>query len=70
MEILYLKLGDKMDETEGVMLIASGYEWLCPECNTFNKFGCEIPKNLVKVMVTCTNCKRKYDIDGFEHAFE
>lgn len=55
-------IGD--DEPESVSLIASGYEWECPHCDTWNK-AIEILEQ-----VTCRKCKRTYPVDGTDHAWE
>ena len=47
---------------ESVQLIASGYEWICPDCNSFNK---EIE---VTERVKCHSCKKTYAVDDYYHA--
>ena len=49
---------------ETVDIIASGYEWLCPECNTLNK---EIEYT---ERVKCSNpqCFTEFETDLSEHA--
>ncbi|MBW1845556.1 MAG: hypothetical protein JRI94_00115 [Deltaproteobacteria bacterium] len=50
---------------ETVGLIASGYEWTCPECDTLNK---EIE---IYNQVTCQNCERTFEVnqEDVNHAF-
>jgi predicted RNA-binding Zn-ribbon protein involved in translation (DUF1610 family) len=52
------------DESESVYLIASGYEWECPNCDKLNE---EIE---ITQRVTCRKCKRTYPVDGADHAWE
>lgn len=47
-----------------VELIASGYEWECPECKTLNK---EIE---AKTQGECKECGADFDTDPPEHAYE
>ncbi len=49
-------------EEEEVTLIASGYEWICPNCNTLNTHSKTAPK------VTCNLCNRTYMTDEALHA--
>lgn len=55
-----------MDEPEQqtVELVASGYEWLCPACETLNH---EIE---VTTQVTCNACGATFETDPPEHAYE
>ena len=48
-----------------VELIASGYEWECPECEFLNK---EIE---ITLTVTCEHCQEKFEVDvyGAHHAY-
>jgi ribosomal protein L37AE/L43A len=51
-------------ERESVTLIASGYEWECPECEELNgTFE-------VTEIVRCQKCGREFDVDNYEHAIE
>lgn len=50
-------------ENETVDMIASGYEWICPECETLNK-EIEWTEN-----VTCEQCGRIYETELPEHAY-
>lgn len=52
-----------MAELQVVDLIASGYEWVCPDCETLNK---EIE---VKETVTCSGCGHTFDANPPEHAY-
>ena len=45
-----------------VELIASGYEWICPNCDDINH---EIE---VTERVQCDNCHASYDVADYEHA--
>ena len=49
---------------ETVDLIASGYEWMCPNCDEQNE---EIE---VLISVTCRKCKQTFGINTVEHAYE
>jgi len=46
-----------------VEVIASGYEWTCPECDELNK---EIE---YRGVYTCQNCGREVEADSPEHAY-
>jgi len=48
---------------ESVELIASGYEWECPECEWLN-LEIEITE-----IVTCTKCNKRFKVDNFYHAY-
>lgn len=54
----------KTKEREQVELIASGYEWGCPNCEHNNN---EIE---VTQTVKCKQCGNKYDVADYEHAIE
>lgn len=45
-----------------VDLIASGYEWKCPECGFLNKEA-EVYSN-----VTCEKCEQVFDVNEYNHA--
>jgi hypothetical protein len=47
---------------ESVDIIASGYEWICPFCETHNE---EIE---VKEKVKCIKCKKVFETNPAEHA--
>ena len=49
---------------ESVELIASGYEWECPECEWLN-LEIEITE-----FVTCEHCKEKFKVTEYYHAYE
>lgn len=46
-----------------VDIIASGYEWICPECETFNQ---EIE---ITETVKCCSCKTTFETNPPEHAY-
>lgn len=46
-----------------VDIIASGYEWRCPKCNTLNK---ELEYNTV---VECTVCYMEFAANPPDHAY-
>jgi len=46
-----------MSYREAVDLIASGYEWLCPECTEFQT-EIEIPRN----DLTCQKCGANFSV--------
>lgn len=48
---------------ERVDLMASGYEWVCPECDTLNH---EIE---AKGKVTCAQCGTECETNPPEHAY-
>ena len=48
---------------ESVDIIASGYEWICPGCETFNK---EIE---ITETVQCKGCGAVFETNPPEHAF-
>lgn len=52
-----------VDQMESVDLIASGYEWICPNCNHLNH---EIE---VTDVVKCGECGNCYATDAPEHAY-
>jgi hypothetical protein len=47
-----------------VDLIASGYEWTCPKCETLNE---EIA---VTEKVSCRKCRRIFNVEDYQHAIE
>lgn len=51
---------------DSVDIIASGYEWICPECNTLNN-EIEYPRGTVR----CCNlqCKTDFECEPPEHAY-
>jgi len=46
-----------------VELIASGYEWECPECSMLNT---EIE---IKEIVMCIKCDNIFEVTDFYHAY-
>lgn len=48
---------------ETVDLIASGYEWTCPNCDDLNK---EIG---IAETVTCNNCNAAFEVAQTDHAY-
>jgi len=50
-------------EKEPVDLIASGYEWECPECEELNhEIEC-------KEQVTCGSCGKVFEANSPEHCY-
>ena len=47
---------------ESVELIASGYEWICPNCDCNNH---EIG---VEEMVVCKDCEEQFEVKEYYHA--
>lgn len=45
-----------------IQLIAGGYEWICPYCDTLNT-EIEVTQN-----VTCSKCKKTYEVEDYQHA--
>lgn len=56
-------LQDNEPETNSVELIASGYDWVCPNCDEFNH---EIE---VTEQVTCKHCQHIYTVAEYYHAY-
>jgi len=52
-----------MPTMESVDLIASGYEWICPNCDNLNK-EIEIPRD----EVLCDKCYNMFKINDVQHA--
>ena len=48
---------------DNVVLIASGYEWTCPECDELNH---EIE---IENQVSCKNCNVVFEVTECEHAY-
>jgi uncharacterized protein (DUF983 family) len=60
-----MKTNKKKEEDIPVVdVIASGYEWICPACDTFHKI-IEFPKNPIR---RCSNCQIKVELNYPEHA--
>lgn len=57
--------GEHQEQKETVDIIASGYEWICPECETLNEV-IEYPKT---GMVQCEGCGKGFCTDLPEHCF-
>lgn len=53
-----------IDDENSVELIASGYEWTCPECNQYNKVI------EVSTEVTCGTCEKTFQVRDYHHAIE
>jgi len=51
---------------ESVDIIASGYEWECPNCETLNKM-IAYPSSQI---VTCASCGNEYEVGLPEHAID
>jgi len=47
-----------------VELIASGYEWNCPDCDHENT-----PIAIAEYVI-CENCKAKKEVTDFHHCYE
>ena len=56
-----------VNENEPVDIIASGYEWICPECDRLNKL-IEYPKS-GKVICQDKNCQQEFQADMPEHCW-
>lgn len=56
------ELEQDVDEPDSVDLIASGYEWICPKCDTLNK---EIETS---ERVTCSSCGASWPVSDYYHA--
>ncbi len=59
-------LGDAdkaVEQSKTVNVIASGYEWVCPTCKTFNR---TIEHTEI---VTCESCKLSFKTDLPEHCY-
>ncbi len=51
-----------MEKVE-IQLIAAGYDWICPICNTDNRVAC------LQETVTCSTCMQVFDTnDNPDHA--
>lgn len=61
---LLFPLQTPLDGESYVDLIASGYEWICPNCENLNN---EIE---VTLEVRCSDCKRTFRTHPPEHAYE
>lgn len=53
----------KEEPLDSVDLIASGYEWICPDCKGYNR---EIG---VTLYVSCKKCNRTFEVDDHLHAY-
>lgn len=53
---------EETKEQEGVELIASGYEWVCPICETFNQVI------EVSEVVKCKKCQLEFTVKDYYHA--
>lgn len=49
---------------ESISMIASGYEWICPNCDDFQK-EIEIVQE-----VKCRNCGAEYEVSEVSHAYK
>ena len=49
---------------ERVDVIASGYEWICPQCDSFNKVIAYVET------VECRGCNEKFETNMPEHCFD
>lgn len=57
-------MSEEWEEETTVTLIAAGYEWTCPHCDTLNHEIEIVPK------VTCSQCQQVFDVDDAYHAYE
>lgn len=55
-------MDELLDTPQTVELIASGYEWICPKCDNYQK---EIE---AKGQVTCTECQSTWETGEIHHA--
>lgn len=55
-------IGDEDFDDDEIELIASGYDWICPNCDEMN--------HIIEVneKVTCTNCKKEFEVYDYYHA--
>jgi len=61
-----LRDGEHQEDIPIVDVIASGYEWVCPECGELHTIY-EFPKNPI---VRCPDCGCKVELNIPEHAME
>ena len=60
-----MTLGENRTENIPVVdVIASGYEWICPECGEMHDI-IEFPRNPI---IRCLDCNFKVELDLPEHA--
>jgi len=52
------------DEVRFVDLIASGYEWICPDCEHYQRIIA------ITETVTCEKCGEKFTVDEIHHAYD
>ena len=52
-----------MRNMEKVYLVAAGYEWLCPDCEGYNK------ETSCTKKVTCGDCGNEFEAEPPEHAY-
>ena len=62
MQKLDCELRIKVKEIKTVDIIASGYEWICPEC------GADHDEIEWMTIVTCSNCNTEFQTNPPEHA--
>ena len=48
---------------EEVELIASGYEWVCPNCDTY------VEEIEILKFVLCPECEKEFGVFEYYHAF-
>jgi len=58
--------GEHQEQLDSVDIIASGYEWICPECDTYHEV-IEYPRSGT---VQCEGCGKKFSTGLPEHAME
>ncbi|MFA5354521.1 MAG: hypothetical protein WC291_09860 [Thermodesulfovibrionales bacterium] len=47
-----------------IEMVVEGYEWTCPECETYNTQIESVP------LVRCKCCHHAFEVDSLEHAYE
>lgn len=55
--------GNVPTELMQVDMIASGYEWVCPECETYNR---EIG---ITEQIRCAKCNQEFEVKEAHHAY-
>jgi len=55
-----------MSENEMVDVVACGYEWICPICDTYHRI-ISFPKNPV---VVCDACETTVKLNSPKHAYD
>lgn len=55
---------EELQETQLVDVIASGYEWTCPACETYNTMSGH------QLHVECKNCGEGFETNPPEHCYD